>query len=263
MLRDHPTIRRLLLAAAGIAAGVGVMLAQAPARREFEVASIRPNNSGPPKNNINPFVFIPGGRFTATNVTLVDVIVPAYQTRRIQMQGGPAWIDSDRFDIAAKADMDQGRVEGEQWPLMLQALLEDRFKLAVHKETKETQVYALAAGKTPPKLQPSKEGEQTKFTPGERGQMKFQKMPIVGLVNTLANILHTPVVDQTGITGFFDFTLDPMQFMTPPSPDNPVRPDFSELVLTAVQEQLGFKFEKKKAPLEFTIIDHAEKPSEN
>ncbi len=93
--------------------------------------------------------------------------------------------------------------------------------------------------------------------------MNFQKMPIVGLVNTLSNILHTPVVDQTGITGFFDFTLDPMQFMTPPSPDNPVRPDFSELVLTAVQEQLGFKLEKKKAPLEFTIIDHAEKPTEN
>jgi uncharacterized protein (TIGR03435 family) len=113
--------------------------------------------------------------------------------------------------------------------------------LAVHKETKETQVYALVAGKNPPKLQPSKEGEQTMSTQGARGQINFQRMGVVGLVNTLSNILHTPVVDQTGITGFFDFTLDPMQFMTPLSPDNPVRPDFSELVLTAVQEQLGFK----------------------
>jgi uncharacterized protein (TIGR03435 family) len=237
--------------------------AQSPARREFEVASIRPNNSGPPKNNINPFVFAPGGRFTATNITLVDVIVMAYQTRRIQMQGGPAWIDSDRFDIVAKADMDQGRVEREQWPLMLQGLLADRFKLAVHRETKEVQVYALVAGKNPPKLQPSKDEEQTMFTPGERGQMNFHKMSLVGLVNLLSNILHTPVVDQTGITGFFDFALDPMQFAPPPSPNNPVRTDISELILMALQEQLGFKLEKKKAPLEFTIIDHAEKPTEN
>jgi hypothetical protein len=79
MLRDHPTIRRLLLAVAGTAAGVGVMLAQTP-RREFEVASIRPNNAGRPTTYINPFVFAPGGHFTATNVTLVDVIVQAYQT---------------------------------------------------------------------------------------------------------------------------------------------------------------------------------------
>jgi uncharacterized protein (TIGR03435 family) len=111
MWRNRPKIRRLLRATAGIAAGIGVVAAQFPARREFEVASIRPNNSGPPKMYINPFVLAPGGRFTATNVTLVDVIVMAYQTRRIQMQGGPAWIDSDRFDIVAKADMDQGRIE--------------------------------------------------------------------------------------------------------------------------------------------------------
>ena len=259
MWKDRPKIRRLLLATAGI----GDVVAQTPARREFEVASIRSNNSGRPKIFIEPFVYSPGGRFTATNVTLVDVIVRVYPTRRIQMQGGTAWIDSDRFDIVAKADMDQGEVKREQWALMVQALLEDRFKLAVHKETKETQVYALVAGKNPPKLQPSKEGEQTMSTQGARGQINFQRMGVVGLVNTLSNILHTPVVDQTGITGFFDFTLDPMQFMTPPSPDNPVRPDFSELVLTAVQEQLGFKLEKKKAPLEFTIIDHAEKPTEN
>jgi len=93
--------------------------------------------------------------------------------------------------------------------------------------------------------------------------MNIQRIGVVGLANTLSNILHTPLVDQTGITGSFDFTLDPIQFAAPPSPDNPVRPDFNGLVLTAVQELLGFKLEKKKAPLEFTIIDRAEKPSEN
>jgi uncharacterized protein (TIGR03435 family) len=246
-----------------IITGIGITLAQSPARREFEVASIRQNNSGRPTTSTNPFVFAPGGRFTAVNVTVVDLIVMSYQTRRIQMQGGPAWIDSERFDIVAKADMDQGRVQREQWPLMIQGLLEDRFKLAVHKETKETQVYALVLGKNPPKLQPSKEAGETLSTPGPRGQINFHKMPLVGLVNTVSNILHTPVVDQTGVTGFFDFTLDPMQFATPPSPDNPIRPDYGELVMRAVEEQLGFKLEKKKASLEFTIIDHAEKPTEN
>jgi len=169
MWKDRPKIRRLLLATAGIAACIGVVGAQTPASRTFEVASIRPTNAERPRIYTSPFVYSPGGRFTATNVTLVDIIVmAAYPTRRIQMQGGPAWIDSDRFDIVAKADMDQGEIKPGQWPLMVQALLEDRFKLAFHKETKETQVYALVAGKNPPKLRPSKDGEQTMFTPGER-----------------------------------------------------------------------------------------------
>ncbi len=236
-------------------------------RREFEVASIRPNNTGRPRIYVNPFTYSPGGRFTATNVTLVDVIVSGvYQTRRIQMRGGPDWIDSERFDIAAKADTTNGAVKPEEWNLMIQALLEDRFKLVLHRETKEMPVYALIAGKTPPTLPEAKVEEQTIFTPGDHGQMTFQKMPIVGLVNTLANILREPVVDGTGIVGFFDFTLDPMKFATTGGAGNPapsVAERYADLVLTAVREQLGFKLEKRKAPLEITVIDHAERPGEN
>src|SRR5215831_10502467 len=84
-------------------------------RRQFEVASIKVNRSGPPRVQRNPLVYAPGGRFTATNVTLVDVIVRVYPTRRIQMEGGPDWIDSDRFDIVAKADPAEGPVKPEQW----------------------------------------------------------------------------------------------------------------------------------------------------
>jgi uncharacterized protein (TIGR03435 family) len=86
-------------------------------------------------------------------------------------------------------------------------------------------------------------------------------MPLTGLVNTLANILHTPVVDGTGITGAFDFTLDPLQLS---DPAQPVTPDgWPDLVLAAVREQLGFKLEKQKAALEITVIDHAEQPTDN
>jgi len=233
----------------------------APARRQFEVASIRKNDSGPPKVYVTPFAFLPGGRFIATNVTLADLIVMAYQTRRIQMQGGPDWIDAERFNIAAKADEGEGEFKREQLVAMVQALLEDRFKLVLHRETEERTVYALVAGKTPPKLQPAKEGEQTAMVPGSRGEMKFQGMPLAGLVNTLANILHMPVVDGTGMTGSYDFTLDPVHLA---GRTQLVTPDlWPDLVLAAVQEQLGFKLEKQRAPLEITVIDHAVQPTGN
>ena len=224
-------------------------------------AQTQPPPSGPPRVQTNPLTISPNGRFTATNVTLVDLIVRAYPTRRIQMQGGPDWIDSDRFDISAKADTTDSEIKLEEWNLMIQALLEDRFKLVLHRETKEMSVYALVAGKNPPKLRASKEGEQTALVPGEHGRMNFQSMPMVGLVNTLANILREPVVDGTGIKGFFDFTLDPMQFAATDDPRVPN--NVAELVLSAVRQQLGFILEKRKAPLEITIVDHAEKPGDN
>jgi uncharacterized protein (TIGR03435 family) len=232
-----------------------------PARRQFEVASIRKNDSGPPKVYVTPFAFLPGGRFIATNVTLTEVIVMAYQTRRIQMRGGPDWMDSDRFNIVAKADEAEGELKHEQLVAMVQALLEDRFKLALHRETEERTVYALVAGKNPPKLQPAKEGEQTAMIPGARGQMNFRKMPLSGLVNTLANILHAPVVDGTGLTGFFDFALDPLEFS---DHTKPVTPDsWPDLVLTALREQLGFGLEKRREPLDITVIDRAARPTDN
>lgn len=251
----------------GLAAVAGVVAAQAqsPARREFEVASIRKNNSGRPKVYVDPFVFSPGGRFTATNVTLTDMIGLAYRTRRIQMQGGPDWINSERFDVVAKADDKEGEVEGAERTAMVQALLEDRFKLVLHREMKETTVYALIEGKSPPKLEKAKEGEQRAMVLGERGQMNFQNMSITVLVNTLANIIHAPVVDGTGLTGSFDFTLDPAQFATTgPDRAQPASPEsWPDLVLTAVREQLGFKLEKQKASLEITVIDQAVQPGDN
>lgn len=86
-------------------------------------------------------------------------------------------------------------------------------------------------------------------------------MPLAGLVNTLANILHMPVVDGTGMTGSYDFTLDPVHLA---GRTQPVTPDlWPDLVLAAVQEQLGFKLEKRRSPLEITVIDHAVQPTDN
>jgi len=184
------------------------------------------------------------------------------------MQGGPGWLDIDRFDIAAKADDAAGPVNGAQFRAMIQTLLEDRFKLALHRETKELSVYALVVAKNGHKLQKAKDDEQPLFAPGKMGQMTFRKMPVVALVNTVSNILQTPVIDRTGLTGFFDYTLEP----APPDPNqmratgaaSPVTAyNFGDAVIAAVQEQLGLRLEKQKAPLEITIIDHADQPTEN
>jgi uncharacterized protein (TIGR03435 family) len=233
----------------------------APTPRRFEVASIKPNKSGPPTGAwTSPIATLPGGRFTATNVTLVDVIVQVYHTRRIQMQGGPGWIDSERFDIVAKADATEGDVTRDQWPLMIQALLEDRFKLTYHRETKDMPVLALV-GKLPAAFRESKDGTPTSV-PGDRGKLTFRHWPVNGLVNLSANILRTPVVDATGIEGFYDYSLDPMQFAAADNAAGPA-PTYADLFETALREQLGFRLEKRKAPLEIMVIDQASRPTEN
>jgi uncharacterized protein (TIGR03435 family) len=159
-----------------------------------------------------------------------------------------------------------GGIKREQWNAMIRGLLEDRFKLKLHRETKDLPVYALVLGKTPPALKESAKDTPPRFSPGERGRMTFQHMPIVALVNTLSNILHEPVIDATGISGFFDFTLDPMQLAAPAgsaSAQPIVRESYADLTITAVTEQLGFRLERRRAPLEITVIDHAERPTEN
>jgi uncharacterized protein (TIGR03435 family) len=236
-------------------------------KRQFEVASIKPNDSGQPATiQINPLSWA-GGRFTATNVTLVDVLVRVYPTRRIQMRGGPGWIDIDRFDIIAKADDAEGEVKPEQRNGMVQALLEDRFGLKMHVESREMDVLALVPDKGGPKLQASKEASVSSLRTGERGQMIFTRTSVVTLVNTLANILQIPVIDGTNIVGFFDFTLDPARFVVPQSPSpalSAVGDSFgrAQPVVDAVQEQLGLRLQKRKANLDITFIDRAEKPTQ-
>jgi uncharacterized protein (TIGR03435 family) len=197
------------------------------------------------------------GVFTATNVTLVDLIVRVYPTRRIQMQGGPSWIDSDRFDILAKAAEGRYDMQYQDYVPMVQMLLEKRFALKMHRETKEAQVMALVLGKDPHRLRTSSENEALGVDQGDRGALTFRHMRIVGLVNTLSNMLHMPVVDRTGLQGFYNFSLDP-------APDVQVPGETTvDRLIRAVQDQLGLKLERQKAPLEITTVDHAQRPSEN
>ncbi len=245
-----------------------VVFGQTPAapsapRRTFEVASIKPNTAPPPTGTwTSPIATLPGGRFTATNVTLVDVIVQAYRTRRIQMQGGPGWIDSERFDIVAKADAAEGEVTRDQWPPMIQALLEDRFKLVFHWETKDMPVLALV-GKLPTAFQASKDETPNSVAQGDRGKFTFQHWPMAGLVNLTSNILRTPVIDGTEIKGFYDYSVDPAQFALGADSTAGPAPTYADLYETALREQLGFRLEKRKAPLQIMVVDGASRPTEN
>lgn len=235
--------------------------AEGQTRRQFEVASIKPNNSGRSLGQNNPMIWA-GGRFTATNVTLVDIIVRVYPTRRIQMRGGPGWIDTDRFDIVAKADDAEGEVKPEQRNGMVQTLLEEQFQLKMHVEKKEMDVFALVPNKGGPKgLQVSKEGTVYSLVPGERGALTFTRTPMATLVNVVSNSLRTPVVDETGISGYYDFTLEPSRYAFIPDREGAGRGlGRGQALIDALEEQLGLKLEKRKTNLDITIIDQAQKP---
>ena len=132
---------------------IGQPEAAAPA---FEVASVKP--ADPNSRRGMDFRTAPGGSLTVTNLTLQTLVQEAYGVERYRIAGGPKWLDSDRFDIAAKAEGDPNR---KQMMAMLQTLLADRFQLKVRRETREGNVYALVVAKNAPKLQEPTSGDQS------------------------------------------------------------------------------------------------------
>jgi uncharacterized protein (TIGR03435 family) len=170
-----------------------------PATPAFDVVSVKPNLLAPRPAGVNPFVFSPNW-FRATNATLEELILVCYSTRRIQVRGGPAWIDSDRFDVVAKTEPAAGEMKGPQLLPMIRNLLKERFRLELYTESEERTVYALMSRGTPPKVTRAKEDEEPGFD-STATRVSFRRMRIAGLVNTLANVPNTPVVDQTGMEG--------------------------------------------------------------
>jgi uncharacterized protein (TIGR03435 family) len=147
---------------------------------------------------------------------------------------------------------------------MLQTLLVDRFKLTVHHDKQELPVYRLVVGKNGAKMQESKGNEKTYISTTGKGHFVCTRMNMLGLTITLSNMLGTPVHDETGLTGFFDFSLDwtdPLSQRPGTGVQQPVEspPD----IFRAVQEQLGLRLEGKKGSVEILIIDHVERASEN
>ena len=271
--------------------------APAVANQAFEVASVKPNKSGDGRIF---FQMQPGGRFTATNVPLRELIRFAYGIQTFQLVGGPDWIGSERFDIVAKAegDLPPSPLGGSPGPMqmMVRTLLVERFKLAVHNETRDLPVYALVMARADGRLGPQLRASQVDCAAlmaaargrggpppapprtGERppcgmfggfGRMAAGGVPVAQLATNLSQRVNRVVLDRTGLTGLYEFELEFTPDQLPQGPPPPGAPPLPPIdpngpsIFTALQEQLGLKLDAQRGPVEVLVIDHVEQPTEN
>jgi uncharacterized protein (TIGR03435 family) len=252
----------------------------------FDVASVRENTAdlshGYTMTGQNP---PHSSKFSATNYSARDLIVQAYGVQYFQILNGPDWLDRARFVVEAKSDASTdealAKLSNEQAKLekqhMLQVLLADRFKLKVHPDTKDLPGFALVIAKNGLKMQVAK-GERPgpdelkafgdnpvpplyQQGDGRRGYQFFAHgASMAGITGMLAGQFNTTVVDKTGLTATYDFTL---QYNGTVSPRETEGVEPWPPLNTAIQDQLGLKLEPTKAPTPILVIDHIEKPSEN
>ena len=283
-------MKRITIGASLALLGSWLVVAQ-----EFEVASIKPSDPNERR------VAMRGGpgQINFSGVTLRLLLQQAYGVRDAQILGGPGWINSDRYDVIAKMPdtnsdqalpTDPGKLTDEQRKTlterrqaMLQALLADRFQLKAHRETREMPVYVLTVAKGGTKLKDNGgKVPDANLRPGVMriapGLLSASQAPISNLIQGLSQMMGRTIIDQTSLTGKYDFELKwtpdqatagglfgglppgppPPGVQLPPPPD-PNGPS----IFTALQEQLGLKLDSSKGPVEVIVIDHAEKASEN
>jgi uncharacterized protein (TIGR03435 family) len=292
----------LIVAATVGALAVNVIaqtMAPAEPKPKFEVASVRENTSGSNQVSVG---MQPGGRFTAVNMPLVILMRSAYRLQDSQLVGAPDWTETSRYDITAKAEGDLPPSSPIGPPstgmVMLQSLLEERFKLKVHREVREQPIYALVPAQSPGRLGPhlaqskvdcqaaAAAGRKSAtpsapLKPGERpqcgthmgfGEIRGGARPLTLLASMLAQVVQRPVVDRTELAGGFDFDLrwtpDTLPARPPGTPaDQPFRMNGVEIdpngpsIFTAVQEQLGLKLESTRGPVDVLVVDHVERPA--
>ena len=296
--------RKMLQIGAGMLAVAGLivigivapqMIAQSPqSPRTFEVISVKPFNGD--NRTMRPPEFLPGGRFTAT-YPLRMVIATAYNVPfqgPAGIMGGPNWINSPEgvFEIEAtapKGSIPDGlspNARADRGRLMLQALLADRFKLVIRRETKEMPIYALVVGKGGPKLPKAdiqeKDCPETpesgpadgntichRFNGGRGRGLHGRAVSISDLVSYVQNWTDRPLFDKTGIKGLYRVETEPFQPMelssSAPQPgakqDGVLLADLPTLF--TVFERLGLRMESQKGKVDLVVIDQVEKPTEN
>ena len=236
-------------------ATLGCLCAAFAQTPRFEVASIR--------ERIPPFsrmyvITASGPRFQCEACAVIELIMYAYDLKIYQVSFPPSFRDREtRYDVVAKADGAPTKAEFRQ---MVRSLLSERFKLTVHRGTKEMAVYALVIGKNGPKLKESAPDTAHYWlgsVAGRNNQVTMRNVSMEEIMTAITNAsLDRPVVDKTGLTRTYDATLT----YTP----NWREADLSDLnILNAVQEQLGLKLEPQKDNVEILVVDRVEKPSDN
>ena len=234
----------------------------------FEVATIKLSR---PDERMSILVNPVNRQFTTTGTSLSALITFAYGLHPRQLTGGPAWIETEKYDIVGKPDT-EGLPNDKQIKTMLRKLLADRFRLTFHHDKKELSVYTISIGKDGPKLTKSARDINGLYGAGFRGlgKLAVTNATIADLAGIMQNmVMDRPVLDQTGLSDRFDFTLnwtpDETQFngrggqLPPPASNVEQDPD----LYTAIQKQLGLKLDAVKAPTDVLVIDHVEKPSDN
>jgi bla regulator protein BlaR1 len=281
------------VAAIGVPVAIGMMdapvlHAQSSAKSlSFEVASVKRNESS--DHGIG-FELTPGGRFTAKNVPLFIIVAEAYgvpfQGSGAQLSGGPDWIRAERFDIEAVAE--KGSLAGvttvkareDRMRLMMQSLLADRFKLVVHRDTKELPVYAIVVSKGGPKIEKSKMEEKDcpdtqadgtnchSFRGGMGRGLHAQAVTMEDLASAVSNWSDRPVVDRTGLQGLYKIEtvgwapMQPREGGDPGTAEDGV-PWSERQTLFTIFEKMGLKLEAQRAPIERVVIESAQRPVEN
>jgi bla regulator protein blaR1 len=261
---------------------------------KFEVTSVK--KSGPPGQGMMPFR-LQGGRFSMGQMTVGNLITLGYAIQRFQLVGGPAWMNSDRFDInAVSEDVPlQPTPPGvpNRMQLLVRSLLKERFALVTHKETRELPlsylVLAREDGKLGERLRPSTVDCRALMAARGRGAgppepPKFDEVPQCGMrgglgkimagsiamanfATMLGSMLNRPVYDRTNLTGNFDIQLDYTPDQMPQIPPGVTLPPGLTLpspdgpsLNTALHEQLGLKLEATRGPVEVLVVDSLEQP---
>jgi uncharacterized protein (TIGR03435 family) len=242
----------------------------ADAKPGIDVATVKPSKPGQPGK-----LFSFRGRSVITiNTSMNDLVTFAYGLHTKQIIGAPDWFSTDQFDIDAVPDVG-GQPNLMQLRLVVQSLLSDRFKLAFHHEQKELSAYLVTVSPGGPKLTKStaSPNDPPAFFFRGLGDLTVRNMDMKEFAQGMqGSVTDKPVIDQTGLTEKYDFTLkwtpDDSQFATfrsagAPPPPPTEDPNAPPSLYTAIQEQIGLKIGPGKAPDDAIVIDHVEKPSAN
>ena len=236
-----------------------------PGRLTFEVASIRPAN---PEARNGFIRALPGGYgYAAQNMSVKVMISLMYKVPMRQINGGPEWLATARYDVEAKADKAYNL---DDLHTMFQNLLADRFKLKFHKEIKQGPVYALSVDKSGLKMRINGSGEDMKIpiNRGQNNEFIGVKVPMRYFCWWLTQQLQRndrPVIDETGLKDSYDFTLAFAPELPPDVPKESLPPELLDRpsIFDAVRDQLGLKLTPQNGPVEHYVIDHVERPSDN
>ncbi len=254
--------RYILFAAFAVGCCPGGLSQGKSAPLTYEIVSIRPSNPIADLGGINP---LPNGiGYNAIGVTVREMLSVMYRLPARQITGGPDWANSERFDVLVRADH---RYSIDELHTMFQNMLADRFHLKLHIDTKEGPVYALVTASSGIKMTPVEEGfaRNSPIQTESENRYTADRVPLNYLCFWLGIQLqndHRPVVDETGLTGHYNFEIS---FRPQLPPDgSPSRESLNlPSIFDAVRDQLGLQLMPRRGPVQTLVIDHIEKPTEN